>query len=137
MSIGGHVPEKDGLLACILMAELVAFEKKPLVKIREQLFKSYGTFHNVRVNFHLENLLAAKDLIDRLKLKPPMELAGAPVWRIDDSDGFKFILKDGRWLGLRVSGTEPVVRLYAEASGKDELKVLVEEGKKVIAGKVR
>jgi len=135
LSIAGHVPEKDGPLACLLMAELVACERKPLVKIREQLHKKLGEFHNVRVNFHLENLLFARELNDRLKLKPPTVLGGASVWRIDETDGFKFVLKDGRWLGLRLSGTEPVVRLYVEAFNKKDVDVLVAEGKKIIFDK--
>ncbi len=135
LSIAGHVPEKDGILACLLMLELVAFEGKPLAKIREQLFKKHGEFHNVRLNFHLEGPTLSRDLSDRLKVKPPTILAGASVWRIDESDGFKFVLKDGRWLGMRFSGTEPVVRLYAEAGDAKSLAVLVEEGKKIIAGK--
>jgi phosphomannomutase len=135
LSIHGHVPEKDGILACLLMAELVAFEKKPLAKIRDGLFKELGAFHNVRLNFELESPAMAKDLRDRLTQKPPLTLAGTSVWRIDHTDGFKFILKDGRWLGMRLSGTEPVVRMYAEASDPKGLKSLVDDGKKIIAGK--
>ncbi|MFH1722996.1 MAG: phosphoglucomutase/phosphomannomutase family protein [Elusimicrobiota bacterium] len=135
LSIRGHAPEKDGVLACLLMAELVAFAGKPLAKIRQELFKQHGAYHNVRINFALEGPRLMKDLNDRLRLKPPMELAGASVWRIDDTDGFKFILKDGRWLGLRFSGTEPVVRLYAEAFDPKGLKGMVEAGKRIIQGK--
>ncbi|MFA6092099.1 MAG: phosphoglucomutase/phosphomannomutase family protein [Elusimicrobiota bacterium] len=135
LSMAGHVPEKDGPLACLLMAELVAFERKPLVKIREALYKKHGEYHNVRHNFHLENLTLAKELHDRLKLKPPTVLAGASVWRIDETDGFKFVLKDGRWMGLRLSGTEPVVRLYAEAFDTKSMEALVEEGRRVVFSK--
>ena len=135
LSIHGHVPEKDGILACLLMAELVAFEKKPLAKIRDGLFKELGSFHNARLNFRLEDSRMAKDLKDRLTQKPPLTLAGTSVWRIDHTDGFKFILKDGRWMGMRLSGTEPVVRLYAEASDQKGLKNLIEDGKKIISGK--
>jgi phosphomannomutase len=134
LSIGGHVPERDGILACLLMAELVACEGKPLAKIREALFKKVGAFHNTRVDFHLESTSDAKDLADRLALKPPLELAGGSVWRIDQTDGFKFILKDGRWLGLRLSGTEPVARLYAEASDAKGLQALIDDGKRIIRG---
>lgn len=136
LSIRGHVPEKDGLLAGLLMAELVAFEKKPLVKIREELFKKVGAFHNARYNFELEGAKMVRELGERLRVKPPTQLAGASVWRIDDSDGFKFILKDGRWLGLRFSGTEPVVRLYVEARDAKGLAAMAEEGKKILKGKI-
>jgi len=135
LSIAGHVPEKDGILACLLMTELVAVEGMSLVKIREGLFKKYGTFRNTRVSIELEGAGTSKDLSDRLKQKPPLDLAGSAVWRIDETDGFKFILKDGRWLGLRISGTEPVARLYAEAPDEKGLHALVEEGRKIIRGK--
>ncbi|MFA6030139.1 MAG: phosphoglucomutase/phosphomannomutase family protein [Elusimicrobiota bacterium] len=137
LSMIGHVPEKDGPLACLLMAELVACEGKPLVKILDALHKKHGSFFNVRHNFHLESLAFAKDLNDRLKLKPPTVIGGASVWRIDETDGFKFVLKDGRWLGMRLSGTEPVVRLYAEAFDKRSLDALVEEGRRIVFGKAR
>ncbi len=135
LSITGHVPEKDGLLACLLMVELVAFERKPLAKVRDQLFKKHGAFHNVRINFELRDPFLMKQLNDRLRRNPPLELAGTPVWRIDQTDGFKFILKDGRWLGMRFSGTEPVVRLYAEAFDAGGLKALVDHGRKIVQGK--
>ncbi|MBI3299303.1 MAG: phosphoglucomutase/phosphomannomutase family protein [Elusimicrobia bacterium] len=136
MSIRGHVPEKDGLLAGLLMAELVAFEKRPLAKVRDELFKKHGEFHTTRVNFELEGAKLVRELNERLRVKPPTTLAGASVWRIDDSDGFKFILKDGRWLGLRFSGTESVVRLYAEAKDPKGLAAMVEEGKRILKGKL-
>ncbi|MDE2290713.1 MAG: phosphoglucomutase/phosphomannomutase family protein [Elusimicrobia bacterium] len=135
LSIRGHVPEKDGLLAGLLMAELVAFEKKPLVKVRDELFRKFGSHHNTRLNYELEGPKLVRELNERLRVKPPTTLAGASVWRIDDSDGFKFILKDGRWLGLRFSGTEPVVRLYAEARDEKGLAAMVDEGKHILKGK--
>ena len=68
-------------------------------------------------------------------IKPPLNIAGFPVWRINDADGFKFIMKDGSWLGLRSSGTEPVVRIYAEAQTQEKLLSFVNAGKKIISGK--
>ena len=135
LSIMGHVPEKDGMLACLLMAELVAFDKKPLAKIREQRYKRVGTFFNVRRDFRLERASQVADLQDRLRVKPPLALAGSSVWRINQTDGFKFIMKDGSWLGLRASATEPVVRLYAEAAAKPKLDALLEVAEKIIKGK--
>ena len=136
MSIRGHVPEKGGLLAGLLMAELVAYEKRPLAKIREELFKKHGGFHNARLNFELDGPKLTRELNEHLRVKPPTTLAGGSVWRIDDSDGYKFILKDGRWLGLRFSGTESVVRLYAEARDEKGLAGMVEEGKRILKGKL-
>lgn len=137
LSIQGHVPEKDGLLACLLMAELVAYDKKPLAKIREQLQKRVGSFFNMRKNFQLARAYEVTALEERLRSKPPLSLAGSSVWRIDQTDGFKFVMKDGSWMGLRSSGTEPVVRLYAEAGRKDKLDELVTAGENLIKGKSR
>ncbi len=135
MSIQGHVPDKDGLLACLLMLELVAVSGQPLSKVRERLFKKVGQFHNVRLNFKLDRMREMLELQERLRVKPPLDLAGGSVWRIDESDGFKFILRDGSWLGLRPSGTEPAFRVYAEAASTQKLDALVDAGKKLLQGK--
>jgi len=135
LSIRGHVPDRDGLLACLLMLELVAVEKKPLSAVRARLFKKVGSFHNVRLNFKMERLREMIELEDRLRIKPPLDLAGGSVWRIDESDGFKFILRDGSWLGLRPAGTEPAFRVYAEAASPKRLDQLVAAGKKLLQGR--
>ncbi len=135
MSIMGHVPEKDGILACLLMAEMVAYEKKPLKTLLNNLYKKVGPFMNMRVNLQLNEKESIERINERLTLKPPLNIAGFPVWRINDADGFKFIMKDGSWLGLRPSGTEPVVRIYAEAQTKPKLMSFVNAGKKIISGK--
>lgn len=136
MSVRGHVPDKDGLLACLLMVELMAYEKKPLSVIRDRLFKKVGSFFNVRLNVHLERNRDVVELEERLRTKPPLDLAGGSVWRIDQQDGYKFILRDGSWLGLRSSGTEPVFRVYAEAPTQKKLDALVDAGKKMLQGKL-
>lgn len=135
MSIRGHVPDKDGLLACLLLLELHAIERQPLAKIRERLFKKVGGFYNVRINFKMDRMREMIELQERLRVKPPLELAGGSVWRIDESDGFKFILRDGSWLGLRPSGTEPAFRVYAEANSPKRLEAIVDAGKKLLQGK--
>ncbi len=134
LSIGGHVPDKDGMLACALMTEMLAFEKKPLSKIRQELHKKFGEFNTVKTSVSSRDMDLA-GLMEELSVKPPLDLAGFSVWRIDQTDGFKFILRDGSWLGLHPSGTEPVVRIYAEATSKPKLDKLVEEGKKILQGK--
>ena len=135
LSIMNHVPEKDGLLACLLIAEMVAWEGKSIKRILADLNKKVGTFVNSRVNLRLGAEFHMESLLEKLKANPPLALAGGPVWRIDNTDGFKFILKDGSWLGLRPSGTEPLVRVYAEAPTKIKMETLLEAGKKIISGK--
>jgi phosphomannomutase len=135
LSIRGHVPEKDGILACVLMLESVALEKKPLVAVRDRLFKKLGAFHNARLNHRVARVREVIELEERLRAKPPLELAGSSVWRVDQSDGFKFILRDGSWLGLRSSGTEAVFRVYAEAHSPKRLQEMLDASKKLIQGK--
>lgn len=135
LSILGHVPEKDGILACLLVAELVAAERKPLAKIRAELRKRVGPITNLRLNMRSERAAELRQVLDRLRLRPPLELAGTSVWRIDQTDGFKFLFRDGSWLGLRPSGTEPLVRVYAEASDKKRLEKLVDSAKDILKGK--
>jgi phosphomannomutase len=135
LSIMNHVPEKDGILACMLLAELYAYERKPLKKVLADLRKRVGTFLNTRVDIRLRPDADVQALAARLTTEPPLNLGGTSVWRIDHTDGFKFIMRDGSWLGLRPSGTEPVVRVHAEAATQDKLGKLVEAGKKIASGK--
>lgn len=136
LSIMGHVPEKDGILACLLMAELVAYERKPLKKILADLSRKTGSFSNTRLTLQLDKDMHMESLLERLKLNPPLSLAGSSVWRIDQTDGFKFIMKDGSWLGLRPAGLgESTVRLYAEAADQKKIAALCEAGRKIVGGK--
>ncbi|MDD5258975.1 MAG: phosphoglucomutase/phosphomannomutase family protein [bacterium] len=131
LTIHGHVPEKDGILACLLVAEMIAYRKKPLSRILADLHKEVGTFVFERVNFHVTTGRMA-ELKQTLKNNPPEHIAGIKVQKIVTLDGFKFILEDGSWVGLRLSGTEPVVRYYAEANSKPKLQKLINAGKKLV-----
>lgn len=135
LTVMNHVPEKDGILACLLVAEMVAYERKPIKKILAEMAKRYGTFITSRADLRLAPLLHMEDLVEKLRNNPPLSLAGMSVWRIDNTDGFKFIMKDGSWLGLRPSGTESVVRVYTEASSEKASATLAEAGKKILSGK--
>ncbi|NLH38589.1 MAG: phosphoglucomutase/phosphomannomutase family protein [Elusimicrobia bacterium] len=132
LSVRGHVPEKDGILADLLITEMIAYEKTDLVSIISKLEKKYGKYYSSRINFKISEDMDMGRIIEKLKKTPPLKLGSMPVWRIDDTDGFKFIIKNGSWLGLRPSGTEPVVRIYAESSSLSLLNQLIEEGKKII-----
>lgn len=135
LSIMGHAPEKDGILACLLMAEMTAYERKPIRKILAGLNKKIGNFVNSRIDARVEKGVNLAAVLEKLAHRPPLNLSGASVWRIDHTDGFKFIMKDGSWLGLRPSAAEQLVRLYAEASNKPRMEALIEAGKKIINGK--
>jgi phosphoglucomutase len=130
LSIRGHVPEKDGILACLLAAEIVARTKKPLRKVLGDLQKEVGTFLTRRLNFRLapEKMSALKS---RLRTSPPTRFPDFNVRRIVDTDGNKFMMTDGSWMGVRFSGTEPVVRVYLEASDPAKLKALEKTGRQL------
>ncbi len=133
LTIAGHVPEKDGILACLLIAELVAREHKSLRQILQDLYQEVGTIYTDRVNVELGSLASGKKLKARLEHFHPSMMAGRKVTALDRMDGFKFILDNDSWMAIRLSGTEPVARLYLEAHSPRELKKLVSEGKRLLA----
>jgi alpha-D-glucose phosphate-specific phosphoglucomutase len=122
LSVKGHVPEKDGILACLLMAELVAMEKKSLGQILKELAKKTGEFYSDRINVSFAP--EKKDALLR-KLGGGLESIGAfKVEKFITTDGFKFLLPKGEWVAFRASGTEPLIRCYLEAKTKANLKKL-------------
>ena len=133
MTIKDHVPEKDGILACLLAAEMVAREKKPLKDLLKRLYKEVGTILDHRVNIHLTESNCA-EVHARLS-QPLTELGGMRVkGKKATADGTKYMLDDDSWVLMRTSGTEPVVRLYVEAVSEAKIKDLIEAGKKFILG---
>jgi phosphomannomutase len=113
LSVQGHVPEKDGVLACLLMAELVACEGRSLQHILQRIQKQAGTILSDRINLRVSP--DRKDqLLDRFA-KGLTSFAGQKVRETIVVDGFKFLLNDGEWIMFRASGTEPVFRVYIEA----------------------
>ncbi len=131
LTVHGHVPEKDGPLACLLMAEMRAIERRPFRAILKGLYKEVGNFVVGRSNFRLSDAGKVK-LVKRLEKDPPSEFAGQKVLKHITLDGHKFVLADGSWFAIRFSGTEPVVRLYLESSSKPSLERLRVAGKKLI-----
>jgi phosphomannomutase len=131
LTIKGHIPEKDGILACLLLSEIMAAAKKPLRQCLLELQKRVGFFFTERVNLYLspEKMNSFKE---KLSLRPPTTMGEFSVKRIVDLDGFKFIFKDQSWVGIRLSGTEPVVRLYAESDTQKKVNLLIGHGKKLV-----
>jgi phosphomannomutase len=132
LSVKGHVPEKDGILACLLMAELVAAERQSLGRILKQLAKQTGNFYTDRINVSIppgkkEALL--KKLGSGLSSIGPFR-----VQKLVTMDGFKFILPGDEWVALRASGTEPLIRCYVEARSASNLEKLRKSCRKLLAG---
>ncbi len=132
LSIRHHVPEKDGILACLLAAEMVARRGASLRAQLDTLFAKVGAFYPVRHNVRLTED-AKLSFAERLKADPD-RFAGRKVQQIVRTDGLKLVLDDGSWVLFRLSGTEPVCRIYAEARSEGDLPRLVEEGKKFAFG---
>src|SRR5262249_17938406 len=127
LSIFGHVPEKDGILACLLVTEMVASRGKSLKNQLNELFSKVGEVYNRRLNVTLGPAIST-----RVKAKiasDVKEFHGRPVVEQNRVDGLKLIFRDGSWVLMRPSGTEPVVRFYAESSSTSDLDKLLEYGR--------
>ena len=122
LSVLHHVPEKDGILAGLLCSEMVARRGKSLGQQLKELFAKVGSFHPQRENFRLTPEVKEK-FTEKLQSEP-REFFGHKVTEIVRKDGLKLIFEDGSWVCYRLSGTEPVVRVYSEARSEDGLKKL-------------
>ncbi len=132
LSIRGHYPEKDGILACLLAAEAVAARGKSLTEQLGDLTKELGNLESGRLGVRLTDEVSAK-LKEKLAAEPK-EIGGREIAAINRLDGVKFIFSDESWMLMRPSGTEPVVRIYAESEDKADLEVLLEQGRKYLLG---
>jgi phosphoglucomutase len=130
LSIRGHYPEKDGILACLLAAEAVAARGVSLTEQLDELYGRVGRLEAGRIGVRLTPEILAT-LPEKLK-RDPADIDGRRVARTNRMDGVKFIFEDGSWLLLRPSGTEPLVRIYAESESEKELEVLLEQGRKYL-----
>ncbi len=119
LTVRGHVPEKDGILACLLVAEMVAVTGKTLGELLADLYGRVGEFHTRRENIHLSSNLA-EGIAGKLD-HPPTVIGGRKIEQVITLDGAKFVFGDGSWMLFRKSGTEPVVRVYGEAGSAAEL----------------
>jgi len=119
LSVRGHVPEKDGILACLLVAEMVSVEKKSLAALLADLYRRVGTYCTLRKNITLSPEL--EEVFPQRIASPPVTLAGRTVEQVVTVDGTKLLLSGGSWVLFRKSGTEPVVRVYAEAESEEVL----------------
>ena len=127
LTIRGHVPEKDGVIAGLLMAEMVARRGRSIGDQLKELFGKYGSFYPVRENFRLTDEVKHK-FTEKVR-KDPTELAGLKVKQVVRTDGLKLIFDDGSWVCYRLSGTEPVVRVYTEARDERESATLTQAAK--------
>ncbi len=123
-----YIPERDGSLAGLLLLEMLAYRKSNINQQLASLESGYGKFYYTKDSMRLEHV----GDFDLENIKIPKEILGKSVVKIDRKDGIKFICNDESWLMLRGSGTEPIVRVYAESKTKDEAEKMISLGKKMI-----
>lgn len=123
----GHIPERDGLAAGLVLLELLAIEKRPLRKLVAELERDFGPLRYARIDtrFPLEKRSA---LMEYCRSRPPAKLLKSKLVDVKSFDGVKFIAEDGSWLMLRGSGTEPILRIYAEAKSDADAEALLKQG---------
>lgn len=124
LSIQGHIPEKDGILANLLVLEAMAYEGKSLVQLQKELHDFVGcSFINTRVDKKLENLEEVKPVLETFSNLE--EVAGMKISKKDYKDGVKLYLEDGKtWILVRPSGTEPLLRIYIESDLQDKIDLI-------------
>ena len=125
-----YIPERDGVLSGLLILEMLVMRKKKILDILKAIDKEYGAYEYMRLDVKYPDDKKAK-LMEYLKVSPPKMVAGKAVVLVKDTDGYKLICEDSSWLMLRLSGTEPILRVYAEASSEKKALKILEFGKEL------
>jgi phosphomannomutase len=128
----GHIPERDGILSGLFMLDLMARTGKRVSQLLEELYRLVGPHHYSRQDVPLGPQEQEGARV-RLARAHPKELCGIPVVEEDTLDGFRFILKGGAWVIIRPSGTEPLLRLYAEAESPQRVQELLAAARSLAA----
>ena len=133
LSIIGHIPEKDGILANLLVLELMAYEKKPLYQIVEELKQEIGVHY---INYRLDLRLAGElktAAMDMFLNSSPQQVGGIKINKIGKIDGVKFYFEDNNsWMLIRPSGTEPLLRIYFETDSREKLDAMTKDTQKLV-----
>ena len=130
---GFHIPERDGLLAGLMILEMMYLHNKTVSELIQDVFNEFGSAYYLREDVKVEGE-QGRNLVNKLKNEPLKELAGFKVREVDRTDGIKFIFENDGWIMFRASGTEPVLRIYVEMPEENEVKEVLEEGKKLLKG---
>ncbi len=126
----GHVPERDGILSILYFLDLMAKTGKSPSQLIDYLYSKVGTHHYNRVDIRFPET-ERQAVIDRVKRRPPEEIDGVKVAEFGTTDGYRFTLADGAWLLIRFSGTEPLLRVYAESSTPARVEKLLGTGREI------
>lgn len=133
ISFIGHIPEGDGVLMGLLLLEMVAVTGKSLDALVSDLLKEVGPSHYARRDQRLAHPIVKDKMVQQLASQVPSAIDGAKVAQVETMDGVKYIMEDGAWLLIRPSGTEPVLRIYAEARSPEMVDALIQHGTSIAA----
>src|SRR5262249_22074644 len=127
IGFAGHIPERDGIAAGLFLLEMLAEERIPVTKLIARLEKEFGPHRYGRIDTHfpLEKRAALMEFLQR---EGPAKLLRSPIAEVKTYDGVKFIAQDTSWLMLRGSGTEPILRIYAEARSDADVRKILKLG---------
>jgi len=131
IGVAGHIPERDGILNSLLLLEAVAMASKPPSEIVRDIHREFGEFYFGRRDLSLE-VERGQEFVRLLAAKPPSQIAGYDVSEVETLDGTKLLFKDESWLLFRQSGTEPALRIYAEATSIEKMNALLDEGRRAV-----
>ena len=127
IGVRGHIPERDGVLNSLLFLEAIVTAGKPPSQMLADLHREFGEFHFGRRDLHMP-VSRGQELVARLSEKPPADFASFAVTHVETMDGAKLIFEDESWLLFRQSGTEPMLRIYSEATSVDKMRQLLAAG---------
>jgi phosphomannomutase len=130
IGIKGHLPERDGLLNSLLLLEAVAASLRTPSEMVRDMHREFGEFYFDRRDLHME-VSRGQNLVAGLATNPPASVADFAVRDVETLDGTKLLFDDESWLLLRQSGTEPVLRIYSEATSRAKTQALLDEGERL------
>jgi len=127
IGVKGHIPERDGILNSLLFLEAIITAGKPPSEMLRELHQEFGEFHFGRRDLHMP-VSRGQELVANLSQQPPANFVGFDVVGVQTLDGAKLIFGDDSWLLFRQSGTEPVLRIYSEATSVEKMNALLDAG---------
>jgi phosphomannomutase len=129
----GHIPERDGMLAGLYLLDYVIKTGKSPSQLLADLYKKVGPHFYDRLDVHINDAVK-QQMISKLQQSKLDKIGQLKVVKLDTRDGFRYKLSDGGWLLIRFSGTEPLVRIYAESGSDEEVQKLIQYGQELVAG---
>ncbi len=127
----GHIPERDGMLAGLYFLDYIVRTGKSPSQLLANLFKKVGPHYYDRLDVHTTDEIK-RQMLAKMSSAPASKIGNRKVVKLDTRDGFRYKLEDGSWLLIRFSGTEPLVRIYAECSSMDEVQKLIQVGQEMV-----